>query len=99
MDALVIGGDPAKTTTYTGTAGSTATFPNHPQALLVWTTTDAYVTVGEGVTATSSDLPIPANIPVILYVPRGSGAAVRASAIQISAGGSIYAKPVGGASL
>ena len=42
------------TITYTGTAGVTATFDPGPKAVLVWTTTDAYILVGEGVTATTA---------------------------------------------
>ena len=78
---------------YSGTAGSTATFPPQPR-VLVWTTTDAYIKVGEGVTATTNDFPIPAATPVILYAPPGSGAAWRVSAIQIGAAGTVYAKPI-----
>ena len=78
---------------YTGTAGNTATFPPAPR-VLVWATTDAYFNVGEGVTATTNDLAIPAATPVILFVPPGSGAPWRVSAIQISAGGTVYAKPI-----
>lgn len=96
MDLIYPGDDPAKTTTYTGTAGSTGTFPNNPKALLVWTTTDAYVKVGDGVTATSSDLPLPAYTPVLLAVPQNA-ILPRVSAIQIAAAGSVYAKVVGGA--
>ena len=86
----------AQTITYTGTAGSTATFKPGPPAVLVFCTTAAYVRVGEGVTATTADTPIPANIPVKFDVPPGSGAAWRVSAIQIASGGSVYAKPLNG---
>lgn len=85
----------ARSVAYTGTAGSTSTF-SPAQAVLIWTTSDAYVKVGEGVTATSADLPIPAYTPVMLSVPAGSGAPWRVSAIQISAGGTVYAKPIVG---
>lgn len=85
---------PGKTTTYTGTAGSTGTWPAGPQGVVVWCTTDAYITVGEGVTATTSSTPIPANTPVPFTVPGGTGAPWRVSAIQVSAGGSVYAKPI-----
>lgn len=86
----------AKTITYTGTAGVTATFNPGPRAVLVWCTTDAYVKVGEGVTATTASLPVPAFVPHVLRVPDGSGAPWRVSAIQISTGGSVYAKPLQG---
>ena len=84
------------TITYTGTAGVTAKFNPGPKGVLIWTTTDAYVRVGEGVTATTSDTPIPSYTPVVFDVPNGSGAPWRVSAIQVSAGGSVYAKPVAG---
>lgn len=84
----------AKSTAYTGTAGSTATWNAGPQGVLVWSTTDAYIRVGEGVTATTSDTPIPANTPVPFFVPQGTGAPWRVSAIQISASGTLYAKPI-----
>jgi plastocyanin len=65
------------------------------KGVLVWTTTDAYVKVGEAVTATSASTPIPAYTMVTLAVPMSAKTFV-VSAIQISAGGTVYAKPVGG---
>ena len=84
----------AQTTTYTGTAGSTTGWPAGPQGVVVWCTTAAYVVVGEGVTATTSSTPIPANTPIPFKVPGGTGGVWRVSAIQVSAGGSVYAKPI-----
>ena len=81
---------------YTGTAGNTAVFAS-TAALLIWTTSDAFVKVGDGVTATTSDLPIPAYTPIIMRTPSGVTGALRASAIQISAGGTLYAVPVSAA--
>jgi hypothetical protein len=52
------------------------------------------VRVGEGVTATTSDTPIPANTPIPFIVPEGTGAPWRVSAIQVSTGGTVYAKPI-----
>lgn len=85
---------PAKTASYSGTAGSTGTWVAGPQGVLVWGTSDMYVTVGEGVTATTASIPVPANIPVPITVPPGTGAPWRVSAIQISASGTLYAKPM-----
>ena len=85
---------PGRTAAYTGTAGSTATWDPGPQVVLVWATTAAYVSVGEGVTATTSSTPIPANTIVYLTVPSGTGAPWRVSAIQVAAGGSVYCKPL-----
>lgn len=82
----------AKSVAYTGTAGSTGNFIVGPSSVMVWATTDCYVVVGEGVTATTSDTPIPAYTPFWFPVSQGTGAPWRVSAIQISAGGTIYAR-------
>lgn len=95
MDILYPSSDTARSVAYTGTAGTTSTL-RPAKAVMVWCTSDAYVRVGEGVTATSADLPLPAYQVVILSVPPGSGAPFVVSAIQISAGGTVYAKSVGG---
>ena len=84
----------AKSVAYTGTAGSTGTWPAGPQGVLVWSTTDAYIRVGEGVTATSSDTPLPAGVPVPFTVPVGTGAPWQVSAIKITTDGTVYAKPI-----
>ena len=94
MDAAFAGANAA----YTGTAGSTSTWPAGPQGVLVTCTTAAYVRVGEGVTATTGDTYLPANTPVLFYVPQpggggGTGAPWRVSAIQVASGGTVYAKP------
>ena len=79
---------------YTGTAGSTTAWNPGPEGVVVWSTTAAYVRVGEGVTATTADTPIPANTPIPFVVPSGTGAPWRVSAIQVSSGGTVYAKPI-----
>ena len=84
----------ARTAAYTGTAGSTGTWPAGPQGVVVWCTTAAYIRVGEGVTATTADTPIPPNTPIPFKVPGGTGAPWRVSAIQVSSGGTVYAKPI-----
>ena len=85
---------PAYTASYTGTAGSTTAWAPGPEGVVVWSTTAAYIKVGEGVTATTADTPIPANTPIPFVVPNGTGAPWRVSAIQVSSGGSVYAKPI-----
>jgi hypothetical protein len=85
---------PAYTASYTGTAGSTTAWPAGPQGVVVWSTTAAYVVIGEGVTATTSSTPIPANTPIPFIVPQGTGAPWRVSAIQIGSAGTVYAKPI-----
>lgn len=84
----------ARSIAYSGTAGVTGTWNAGPQGVLVWSSTDAYVAVGEGVTATTSDTPIPAYTPMVIYVPQGTGGPWRVSAIQVSTGGTVFAKPV-----
>jgi len=90
----------AKSVAYTGTAGTTTTWPAGPQGVLVWCTTDAYIRVGEGVTATTADTPIPAGTPVPFNVPNpasgvnGTGGPWSVSAVQVSSGGILYAKPI-----
>lgn len=82
----------AMTTTYTGTAGTLAGWVPGPSSVAVVCTTAAYVRVGEGVTATAADLYCPANELVVISVPKG-GTTWTVSAIQVAAGGSVYAKP------
>jgi len=88
----------AQSVAYTGTAGSVTGWPAGPQGVLVWCTTDAYIRVGNTVTATTADTPLPAGTPVPIYVPQSgddaTGGSWRVSAIQISAGGTLYAKPI-----
>lgn len=79
---------------YSGTAGSTTGWNAGPQGVLVWSTTDAYIRVGEGVTASTADTPVPAFTPVPFTVPSGTGGVWRVSALQIGVGGTVYAKPI-----
>lgn len=83
----------AQTVAYTGTAGTVTGWPAGPTAVWVVPTTAAYVRVGVGVTATTADLYVPANTAVLVRVPPGKGDPWTVSAIQVAAGGSIYAKP------
>ena len=84
----------ARSVAYTGTAGSTDPWPVGPQGVVVWTTTAAYIRVGSDATATTADMPIPANTPIPFEVPINTGAPWRVSAIQVSSGGTLYAKPI-----
>ena len=86
---------PARTVSYTGTAGSTSTWNPGPEGVVVWSTTPCYVAVGVGVTATTASTPIPAYTPIPFYAPQtGSGAPWQVSALQVSAAGTVYAKPI-----
>lgn len=89
-----------QTTTYTGTAGTVTGWKRSgdgPRGVVVNVTTDAYVRVGSGVTATSGDYFQPAYESRTYRIPEDGGNSWTVSAIQVSAGGSVYAKPVGGA--
>ncbi len=86
---------PARTVAYTGTKGDTATWNPGPEAVWVFATTAAYIEVGVAAAATTESTPVPANIPVLIKLPINlTGAPWLVSAIQIAAGGSVYAKPV-----
>ncbi len=86
---------PARTVAYTGTAGSTSTWPSGPQGVVVWSDQACYVLVGVGVTATSAlGTPIPANTAIPFFVPNNGNQPWRVSAIQVSTGGTIYCKPI-----
>jgi hypothetical protein len=85
---------PGRTVAYTGTAGSTATWNAGPQGVLVWSTTPAYILVGEDVTATTSSTPIPALTPIRFIVPQGTGGQWRVSAIRVSADGAVFCRPI-----
>lgn len=85
---------PAQTAAYTGTAGSTTGWNIGPEGVVVWSDQPCYVVVGSGVTATTSDTPIPASTPVPFKVPPMSSGTWRVSAIQVSTGGTIYCKPI-----
>ena len=87
-------GYPSYNVAYTGTAGSTTAWNPGPEGVVVWSTTAAYIRVGEGVTATTADTPIPANTPIPFIVPKGTGAPWRVSAIQVGSAGTVYAKPI-----
>lgn len=87
----------AQSAAYTGTAGSTSGWPSGCNEVVVWATTDCHVRVGYGVTATTASMPIPAYTPVKMRVPpsgTGAGGVWRVSAIQMSAAGTLHAKPL-----
>jgi hypothetical protein len=86
---------PARLVAYTGTAGTTASWPAGPKGVWVYCTTDAYVEVGDGVTATTSSTPLPANWPVTIAVP-SNGATFVVSAVQVTTGGNLLVRPMGG---
>lgn len=85
---------PAKSISYTGSAGVTGAWPAGPQGVVVWSDQACYVLVGEGVTATTSSTPIPPFTPIPFKVPANVSGQWRVSAIRVSADGTVYAKPI-----
>lgn len=86
---------PAYSVAYTGTAGNTTAWNQGPQGVVVWSDQPCYVEVGVGAVATTASTPIPAYTPIPFAVPLDTtGAPWRVSAIQVSAGGTIYCKPI-----
>jgi len=80
-------------TAFTDTAGSTAVLPVGCTAIWVLCTAAAYVKVGVYATATSVDLPLPANTPFLISLD-GEPEAQRVSAVQISTGGNLHVMPL-----
>ena len=78
------------TFTYTGTAGASSALPSGATGAFVWTTSDAYITLGVAATATTANWPVPAYTPVFIPNQDETGQRVRLSAIQIASGGSAY---------
>ena len=85
---------PAKSITYTGTAGVTGSWPAGPQGVVVWSDQACFVLVGESVTATTSSTPVPPYTPIPFKIPVNVSGEWRVSAIQVSTGGTIYCKPI-----
>ena len=84
---------PTRSAAYTGTAGSTSTWTPGPEGVMVWSDQPCFVEVGVNAIATTSSTPIPANTPVPFKV-NANGQNWRVSAIQVSEGGTVYAKPI-----
>ena len=84
---------PARSAAYNSAASATATWNAGPIAVIVYTTSDGFVAVGENAVATTSSTPFVAFVEKIIKVPPGTGAAWRVSAIQNTASGTVFAKP------
>ena len=85
---------PAQTASYTGTAGSTTGWNTGPEGVMVWSDQPCYVEVGVGAVATTASTPIPAFTPIPFKVAIGTTGIWRVSAIQVTGGGTVYAKPM-----
>lgn len=79
----------AKKVAYTGTAGTTAALAAETTAVSIVTTTDAFVRIN-GKAVVDTDLYVPAYTPVVLVCP----SAATVSAVQVSAGGTLYVCPL-----
>jgi hypothetical protein len=78
------------TVTYTGTAGTTATLDKDATSIRVVATTDCFIEIGTNPTAVANTgLYLPALVPEYFTCPMNA----KVSAIQVSAGGSIYVTP------
>jgi len=72
---------------YTGTAGTiTNGVGAQTYVVRVWCSTAAYIAFGASPTATTSDIPVPANTPEYFIVTPGQ----KVSAIQQSSGGNLH---------
>jgi hypothetical protein len=72
---------------YTGTAGVIDNpIGSGVTIVRVWLTTAGFIAIGSSPTATTSDIPMPANTPEYFVVPPGS----KVSAIQSASGGTLY---------
>lgn len=72
---------------YTDTAGTIdSAISDGITVIRVWLSTAGYVAVGASPTATTSDIPMPADTPEYFVVPPGA----KVSAIQASSGGNLH---------
>ena len=85
---------PADSDTTGAVAVSLGPWNAGPQGVVVWCTQDAYIAVGEGVTATSASTPIPAYTPIPFTVSNTISGQWRVSALQVLAAGTVFAKPI-----
>lgn len=78
----------------TTTPVQTGEWPPGPNAIMCWCDGDCYVAVGPGAIATNTSVKIPANFPVLLYLPEAQ-IPFRVSALDTTPGpNSFYAIPV-----
>jgi hypothetical protein len=85
---------PADSDNTSVTAVTLGPWPPGAQGVMVWCTQDAYIAVGESVTATTASTPIPAFTPIPFTVSNTITGQWRVSALRISTDGIVYAKPI-----
>ena len=74
---------------YTGTAGAIANVVGASK-VCIWCSTDAHIAVGSAPVATTSDKPVTAKLDYVIDIEPGQ----KVSAIQQSAGGTLYVTPL-----
>jgi len=80
----------SKKVAYTGTAGTTDALSTSAVTIRVVATTDCFIEIGPAPTAVAdTGMYLPALIPEYFMCPPGT----KVSAIQVSAGGTIYVTP------
>ena len=76
---------------YTGTAGTTAALPETTSAVRIVATTDCFIEIGLSPTAVAdTGMYLPALVPEYFQAQPNA----KVSAIQVSAGGTIYVTPI-----
>lgn len=76
-----------QTKAYTGTAGVIDNaISNGITVVRVWLSTAGFIAIGASPTATTSDIPMPANTPEYFIVPPGA----KVSAVQSEEGGNLF---------
>lgn len=76
-----------QTKAYTGTAGVIDNaISNGITVVRVWLSTAGFIAIGAAPTATTSDIPMPANTPEYFIVPPGA----KVSAVQSASGGNLF---------
>lgn len=85
-------GGSSVTVAYTGVAGTTVALDKDANCLRVISTTDCFIRISTAGTAAAAnvDVYLPANTPEYFDCPT----LAKVSAIQVSAGGSIYVTPM-----
>ena len=71
---------------YTASAGNSSKVGKNTTKVRVWCSTDAYIKIGDGVTATTNDAPVGASIPECFDISPGE----RVSAVKISNDGNLH---------
>jgi len=83
------------TVAYTGTAGTSALLPVGATAIYAFCTTIAHIRIGVDPTAVTSDLPLAANVPVVIPINQGDPSeAQKISAVQNASGGNLHYIPL-----